>query len=464
VQGVEKYNGSGRLGVNNIVSWRVCARRFLTSFEMTAWRFGSHLVRSDSLEIQVVVAFSFFVSVFLTIVWLIFSVTHISDGLGGMSFDSLSIHDASIQMLVVVIPIFIIWMIFGYVLQFMQARSISGNMVSLFKQMKKNQDYTDLIGRIMLEAEREVKDSFMLNRFDLFISDMNELAAEVIYRANIASNEQIERLWKKVQNGGKWAFGKVIVEVNCSQPNFQVRLFEKSKADAVLAGTILEFCARYNSLIALLEKHDKNRIFLDIIETGVFGKTFTIMSPIAEEIRHVRESSLSLSKKAGDFEADHDDEVRVVKQKKIYNPEASSEDKPSIVSKLNIFKKKDEAEPLRVKEDKMFSAALERSFGEAGDGIQVSGDREGIPGFLSGAREEPLFDDEGSEVFAEDRRVEVVVEPRAEARREEPKIEAPATNTQRALDSLKKEWEEMKHNDDQPSYPFGGWADEENYK
>ena len=409
-----------------------------------------------------VIVFSFFVSVFATIIWLLYSIAHISDGLGGMPFDSLSAQDASIQMLVVVIPIFIVWMIFGYVLQFVQARSINSNMVSLFKQMKKNQDYTDLIGRIMLETEREVKDSFMLNRFDLFISDMNELVAEVIYRANIASNEQIERLWKKVQNGGKWAFGKVIVEVNGNQPNFQIRLFEKSKADVVLAGTILEFCARYNSLIALLEKHDKSRMFLDIIETGVFGKTFTVMSPIAAEIRHSRESALS--QKSGEIDLDygHDDEIRVVKQKKIYNPEALTEDKTSIVSKLNIFKKKDEAEvlaePARKQEDEMFSAALERSFSDEQE-------EENIPKFFgSSTREEPLFNDERDDVYVEKNRVDVIVESKVEPEEEKPRIEIPETDTQRALDNLKKEWEEMKHQDDKPSYPFAGWSDKDNYK
>lgn len=53
----------------------------------------------------------------------------------------------------------------------------------------------------------------------------------------------------------------------------------------MIAGTVLEWCARYLSLTALLEKHDKERVFIAIIETGVFGKVFSILAPVSDEIR-----------------------------------------------------------------------------------------------------------------------------------------------------------------------------------
>ncbi|MFR8205057.1 MAG: hypothetical protein ACLU99_01055 [Alphaproteobacteria bacterium] len=43
----------------------------------------------------------------------------------------------------------------------------------------------------------------------------------------------------------KVVFRKVIIEVNNAQPNFQMRIYEKACTDIVLAGTIMEFCARY---------------------------------------------------------------------------------------------------------------------------------------------------------------------------------------------------------------------------
>lgn len=77
--------------------------------------------------------------------------------------------------------------------------------------MKKNLEYTDLIARIMLEAEQNGKDGFILNKFDLFITDMNELLAEIIQRGALAAPERIDSLWAKTRSGAKWAFGKVII-------------------------------------------------------------------------------------------------------------------------------------------------------------------------------------------------------------------------------------------------------------
>lgn len=234
-------------------------------------------------------ALAFFISVFSTLTWLIFSAAYINDHLGGVAFGALGITDISVYLALILLPILVLWMVFGFINQYLGSRTLSNNMFSLFKQMKKNQDYTDLIARIMLEAEQEIKDGFILGKFDLFIADMNELIADLLLRCNIASAEQIERLWTKVQNGGKWAFGKVLIEVNQNQPNFQMRVFEKSQRDNVIAGTVLEWCARYLSLTALLEKHDKERVFIAIIETGVFGKVFSILAPVSDEIRRSRE-------------------------------------------------------------------------------------------------------------------------------------------------------------------------------
>lgn len=166
-------------------------------------------------------ALAFFISVFSTLTWLIFSAAYINDHLGGVAFGALGITDISVYLALILLPILVLWMVFGFINQYLGSRTLSNNMFSLFKQMKKNQDYTDLIARIMLEAEQEIKDGFILGKFDLFIADMNELIADLLLRCNIASAEQIERLWTKVQNGGKWAFGKVLIEVNQNQPIFR---------------------------------------------------------------------------------------------------------------------------------------------------------------------------------------------------------------------------------------------------
>lgn len=462
-------------------------------------------------------ALAFFVSVFSTVSWLIYTFMYIGEKLNGVSFSSLGLVDISVYTSLVLLPILVLWMVFGYINQYLLSNTFNKNLYSLFKQMKKNQDYTDLIARIMLEAEQEIKDGFILSKFDIFISDMNELLSETIHRSAIASSEQIERLWNKVQNGGKWSFGKVIVEVSQNQPNFQQRIFDKSRSDTVLAGTILEFCARYGSLVSLLEKHDKERVFLNIIETGIFGKVFSIMAPIADEIRRNREAAPSRPAFVQNSfvpdpepvfeERETEDTVRITPKKSampyvkpavpVYRKTEKTDIK-SFISSINPFKKKNEhfskEEPKMESEADPFSMALKRSFGEepvfeepkvsipSYDEASASVHEISLPEepetseihisrnneehekefFISAPDFEPEKETSSAPVFYRETSAE--------------KIEEPAfSSTQKALNNLKKEWAEMKkaeepvsekkteENETTYSYPFGGWTDEENY-
>lgn len=465
-------------------------------------------------------AFAFFVSIFSSLLWLFYALMYISENLNGVSASTLGIMDMSIYVSFVVLPIFVIWIVFGFINQFITNRFFNKNLYSLFVQMKKSQDYTDLMARIMLESEQQIKDGFVLGNFDLFIADMNELLAELIHRSNIASNEQIERLWNKVQNGGKWSFGKVIIEVNQNQPNFQNRVFEKAQDDAVLSGTILEFCARYLSLIALLEKHDRERIFLNIVETGVLGKVFSIFAPISDEVKKFREVSFrkdsSLSKtKFSSNSFDSTEEIELDS-----NVEENERPKPAIksfVSKIGLFKKKNENNENREKNEPQlnerdsFSMALERSFGNSEPQFnepQISDPNIEFPKIelpTFGVKiEEPSFDSSFEEPkfsdnsFTTEPLVSTNEEPKFfteksyEKTFESPVLESKElmvennfelTSTQRTLDNLKKEWDEMKKADEPRvsipqevqtpiaktaqeetySYPFGGWTDEDNY-
>lgn len=464
-------------------------------------------------------ALSFFAAIFSSLLWLIYSLAYISDNTVGIKFSALGIVDISVYVALVALPILIVWVIFGYVIQYMNFRSIDRNLYILFRQMKKNQDYTDLIARIMLESEQQIKDGFILNRIDILISDMNELIAEIISRAALASKEQIESLWSKVRNGGKWAFGKVIIEISQNQPNFQMRIFEKSQKDTVLAGTVLEFCARYQNILSLLEKHDKERVFLNVIETGIFGKVYSILAPIADEIRRYRDiSSLYNDDAAQDsvFSA-----APVYAQNPAPAPrfEKKAEPaKPSLlagISKLSFFKKKEKtSDDADVKKERdPFSIALERSFGGRDPAAEET--TEAREPRISMPETEPAFDNEPrlapqtesvQEEFLTEPRFEAHLneEERAElttAKNDEPAQEIPAeennssekdaeqtetveeiaiTSTQKTLNELRKEWEDMrktsqaeektkyakepKSENEDFAYPFGGWTDESNYK
>ena len=300
-------------------------------------------------------AFAFFAAIFSSLCWLIYALAYVSDNIVGISFSSLGIVDISVYTAFVVFPVFLLWMVFGYINQHINNQRTAKALYQLFAQMKKNQDYTDLVARIMLESEQQIKDGFILSRIDILISDMNELIAEIINRAALASREQIESLWSRVRNGGKWALGKVIIEINQNQPNFQMRLYDKAQNDTVLAGSILEFCARYQNILALLGKHDAERVFLSVIETGVFGKVFTILAPLADEIRKFRENAY-YNKPETDIAFNKpktEPKTTAQPQKQAYAPQernaaldikTEEEHKPSLIdmglSKLGAFLKK----------------------------------------------------------------------------------------------------------------------------
>ena len=457
-------------------------------------------------------AFSFFVAIFSSFMWLIYALAYINDNTVGIKFSSLGLTDISIYVALTVLPIFLLWMIFGYINQYITNRKTNKALYLLFTQMKKNQDYTDLIARIMLESEQQIKDGFILSRIDILIADMNELIAEVISRASLASREQIEALWSKVRNGGKWALGKVIIEINQNQPNFQMRLYEKSQKDVVLSGTILEFCARYQNILSLLGKHDGERVFLNVIETGVFGKVYTILAPLADEIRKYRDTFYNqeetefrapapqTSKKAPAQNPNYDKIINSAPKK---NPIMSG------ISKIGSFMKKEnkvqEPEVNSLERDPL-SIALERSFGNAEEENEINSDMPTLstpdtmeedapkaPQIVYPQEEnnesiilEPQIEENNApEIILDDNNTDnepyLVKEEEAPSLSIKPEpIAVPITNTQKALNSLKKEWEDMRassqqernepslqapqnEDEDRLNYPFGGWTDESNY-
>lgn len=515
---------------------------------MLKYRFDVLILKKFRLKTQgvsVLLAISFFTVIFSSLLWIIYALAQVMEKLSGGAAATAGILDISIYAAFVLLPVFALWVIFSIISQHLHNQHFNRNLYYLLAQMKKNQDYSDLLARIMLEGEQQLKDGFVIQQFDLFISDMNELISEIIQRSSLASAEQIERLWSKVRNGGKWAFAKVVIEVNQNQPDFQLRLYEKARRDNVLAGTILEFCARYLGTVDLLEKHDREKIFLSIIETGVLGKAYSIFSPIADEIRRNRRAASKLSpreeheplkkvpplkkgplplhKKAAPLSA-HEFEPRYENQERpqisILERAAKGMGQFNLIEKLGLFKKRKEipmaCEPEPVKERDPFSIALERSFGSQDASAEEPLFQLSTSEAEASPTNEPQFhislpqEEKVAEIFVE---ATTAPEPPILAEDRGPKNSQPVPqeemlSTRRTLDSLREEWENMKKKeapienepvpevlvepisetdlslsplaeketaqaeppspktpveDEAIEYPFGSWADEENY-
>ncbi len=427
---------------------------------------------------------AFFITVFSSILWAMYAVTHAGTG----------ITDFTITVAVVFLPIGLLWSMFGYAYQYLSAGTLNKNMYSLFKQMRKNQDYSDLIAKVILEAEQELRDSLVLSKFDLLIADMNELLSDILLRGGFISTENADNLWEKVRNGGKWAFGKIVISLHLSQPDFARRLQQKALGDSILGGTVLEFCSRYQSLICALEKHDREHIFLNIIETGVFGKVFSILAQPADSIRQNRDLAMTHQQMTSD-ELDMEPKLTVKpeapKQQMAQEYEEKNTSPLSETARklfVNTFTRKKSEEVFESKDHEEnrdpFSLALEKSFGSS-EGIEKT---EPVFETSEPEFEEPLapvreiFISSGDE---EDDDEMSMPEITLSQNDETPSLSLVSSSleenflsTSEKLVDMRREWEDAKNRDEQASesmptpkvgndedysYPFGGWSDVENY-
>ena len=466
------------------------------------------------------VSVAFFFSIFASVAWGIYAFNNASEG---------NVSEFTLLIAVVVVPILVLWFVFGYIYQYNNASVLNKNMFTLFKQMKKTQEYTDAIAKMLLEARDSVKDSTILNKFDMFVLDMNELLADIIKRGNLCSSEQIDNLWVKVNNGGKWAFGKVLIELYQNQPALPSKLLQKSLQDTVLSGTILEFCSRYQNLVNILERHDKERIFLNVLETGVFGKVFSLLAGPADSVRQNRDLSLThqqlteesdfhLEEPSKNFTLVVEEEITPNLSEQKIEPTSEEAEKPSLSENarklfVETFTKK-RASANREEMTDPLSLAFAKSFGEEktensaepspSSDLQRQSARQEDENeetskvsvvSPSDAEEKTISRDFSAETLEEESPAmpDIVLESDAPSHLfapapsvVTPEIEKGFENTQNRLATLKREWEEAKQrdltarkepsfdndegmpepkvsNDENFSYPFGGWTDADKY-
>lgn len=452
--------------------------------------------------------FAFFGAVFSSVSWLIYAVMFINTKLADERLMAQDLSSMLMFLAVVLLPILTIWMIFGYVNQFLINRGMNKKQNELLTQLQKNQDYTDLVVRVMLDAEHEIKDGFVLNKFDMFISDMNEALGEIIQRCNIASSAQLEQLWQRVRRGERWTLGKAILDASKNQSTFNAWVKEKVGRDNVFRGSLLEFCSRYQNLLQLLEKHDRDRIFVRMIESGVFGKVYSIIAPMSDgigssanrnemyspsvnaAIQKTNEytSALKLATmeepKADEsiMNVDRDDDSE-------YDEEPEHEPRESFFSRINPFRKKEEP-AFDNNDDDPFFQALHNSFNgqdeerqpnfspSFGDAPRVSEPQfsvseNSVPKVSSatpamGQLRETLnnlrMNNTVSELTAmrnETEKSRVVRMPTERTFSANDRIEPLVNNMAQEDDDIPEEQEQEKEED--LVYPFGGWTDESNY-
>lgn len=394
----------------------------------------------------------FFVTAFSSLLWLVYALLYIHGLLAGVDLNSVNAATMAMYAGLTILPVWIVWQVFGFVSQYFRAKGIDARLTQLFNQMKKNQDYTDLVVRVMLDAEHEIKDGFVINKFDVFVADMNEILADIIQRCNVVSSAQAEQLWSRVKNGERWIIAKTLVEAAKSHDDFSLYLAEKARKDSVFKGTLLEFCARYQNLSALLEKHDRDRVFITIIETGVMGKVYSLLAPVVEALDIPPETPEEETvAPAPEYEVSP--RIVTMEEPKI------EEEKSSFFSKLNPFKRrlaktseKEAKEPSS--DDNEFFAALQKSMTTPEETHKSYMQAEEYANVKE--RNEPRF----SAPEADEAETEPVLSVNTPAEDVSAMPDIVIDEQSRAVPEVKAD----NRKEQDFAYPFGGWVDEDNYK
>lgn len=232
----------------------------------------------------------FYIATALSTIWAIYSARFIN----GSIFVNGSANIGAIysSVMVFLLPIIAIWGGAALVKMVLSEKNNNRYITFLLEQIRKNEEKTNALQQSLLNTEKEIKNSFMLQELNVLIADMNEVLSDIIKRSNSVSSAQIEHLWSRTAGGERWLLAKTFIEINNYQANFAENLLDKAKKNGLLKGSILEFYHRYQNLNKLLASFDKDRSFFDMIEFGALGKVFSILTPVAEGLYSDKKNSV----------------------------------------------------------------------------------------------------------------------------------------------------------------------------
>ena len=224
---------------------------------------------------------SFFIAAFSSIFWLIYSLNFIYAPLPNM-------EQLYRSVLIIALPIILIWGLFITIRSYYAAQNASARTFAILEQLKKQTENMETLGCALLSAEKEIKNGFILREFDTLIADANEILADIIKRSNSISSAQMEHLWSRTAGGERWLIAKTFIETYNFQSGFTEHLLQRAQKDPLLKGSILEFQARIKGLYRIMEVYDTQRIFYNIIASGALGRTYELITPIAEKLTQAK--------------------------------------------------------------------------------------------------------------------------------------------------------------------------------
>lgn len=298
---------------------------------------------------------SFVAAVFTSVLWIIYTYFYLGVQLAGNSFETLGTTDMAICMFVAFAPIVTIWFFWDRIRALHNEKSLSKQIFLLSSQIAQNQEYSEIIARILLQTSQQQNKQSILSQTNFYIAEMNEILFDILQRYEFMQVKDISNIWKNVNMGNRYGFAKAFIDLQNTSYIFQSQLRDKARTQPLLLSTMKEFCSRYTQLVSMLKKQDKENDLSSAIESGAFGKVFLIFSSVINTTE-----SLTAT---GELFASQDSRINEPETSSTSFQNMSEKDAGPIKKFWQKLHKPQEEEP----EEKIFpdtlSIALERSFG-----------------------------------------------------------------------------------------------------
>lgn len=228
---------------------------------------------------------SFFTAILTSVLWLAGIGFWISAKLADVAISSLALNEIAVYGLIILLPIFMVWFLWALFYGFCQQLSLQKQIAKLSVQINKNQEYTDIIAQNIIKGAQQHAHAFALGKIEMYIKETNEILADILQRYHLLNEKNMMKIWETVNLGNHWGFARAFVDLRNSIPDFEDKITAAARKEKLLSGSLMEFCARYTKLLHLLKEHDEENIIQEVVETGVYGRVFTIFAPIVQKLQ-----------------------------------------------------------------------------------------------------------------------------------------------------------------------------------
>ncbi len=236
-----------------------------------------------------VLIFSFFAAVLISVLWLAGVVFWASAKLADVAISALALNEIAVYGLIMLLPVFMIWFLWAMFYGFCQQLSLQKQIAKLSLQINKNQEYTDVIAQNIIKGAQQHSHAFALGKIEMYIRETNEILADILQRYHLLNEKNMIKIWETVKLGNHWGFARAFIDLRNSIPDFEEKITSAARKEKLLSGSLTEFCARYTKLLHLLKEHDEENIIQEVIETGVYGRVFTMFAPIVQKLQEIPE-------------------------------------------------------------------------------------------------------------------------------------------------------------------------------